>query len=130
MKMEREHHYIELTVEKALTRWSDSLNALAQVLEQDANPSSPAVGKIHGMSDELDQQTADHCLVSVHALSDLKGPLKAFIKEVNSLAQRMGGKTSSGLMSMLMTSDCPDEIRMVGDEIVSIPVFYKTFTFF
>ncbi len=125
MKMSREHHYIELTVEDALATWSDRFSALAKVME----PDPQLKNEVNARSDELDQQTVDHSLVDVYAYSDLKSSLKIFAKEVNALAQKMRAQSTSELMGMLMTTDAPDEIEYVGDEIESMPTFHKTFKF-
>ena len=67
--------------------------------------------------------------LAVNVLSDEVGSLRIFIPQVNALAQRLGGQSTSELLSTLLTTDEPDEISWVGDEIESMPCFHKVYKF-
>ncbi|OGK09237.1 hypothetical protein A2767_06870 [Candidatus Roizmanbacteria bacterium RIFCSPHIGHO2_01_FULL_35_10] len=118
MKLKRQKQgLINLILENSLSAFSDRYDAL-----------SGSNSQFFAMSQRLDQETVDHCLVSVQALGEVKN-LKRFIIEVNKLAGRLGGIAYPNFMSMLQTTDSPSEIYNINDLEGRLPSFHKIFKF-
>lgn len=125
MKMTREHHSIELTAEDALAKWSDRFSAFATVVKRYPNWKNIN----NSRADELDRQTVDHSIVEILAYSDLRSSLKIFVNEVYDVAKKMGAQSTPELIELLVTTDEPDEIVLIGEGAASMKVFHKTFKF-
>ena len=84
---------------------------------------------MYAESQRLDQQTVDHCLVTVYAIGESHQHLRPFVTEVNKIAERLGGDSNKDFMSMLLTTDVKDEIEYLGSEASGLHEFHKIFKF-